>query len=76
MSETLDEWVAKNKFQLALDIACHIKEIVKEPDDVELLLRWIMISVREDATRTEELHKKEAEELESLAYEVAKKRGW
>ena len=50
---TLDEWVARYKLNLALNIEFHIKEIVKDPDDVETLLRWIMIAVREDSTSLE-----------------------
>jgi len=44
---TLDEWVASNCLGLALDVATHIKQYIADKQEVEDLLRLIMISVRE-----------------------------
>lgn len=45
---TLDEWVTKNASHLSDDIKIHIKQFDMSEEDQEMLLRLIMISVRQD----------------------------
>ena len=45
---TLEEWIIKNnKLTLASDIATHIEQFIPDAVDAEMLLRLILISIRE-----------------------------
>ena len=54
----LDQWVGENALSLGAQLAVHLSEFNLQPLDKEMLLRFLLISIREWSNEKESNEKK------------------